>query len=392
MKQVLTRSSVCWKRLGGVMCVIACMSGGYVYAQAPTRTPSVKATTTPTTRLVVDVDVLLRKLSSENIAVQLGAIRRLSGVKHPKVREALFGRLHVPSKVVRKEALFALYRNHKKALRTYLLKMLRADTWFLRGQAAEGIGLLKWQALRAVLQKRLQKDAYHGRLGAAMALGELGDTSSSNVFLKMLRDRDMEVRKTAAYVCWLARVKRALPALVQALQDPTWGVRFQAERAVRQLGGERTVPAVIALLQDKREKVRRIASRLLGAFGGALAYKGLQRALGDKGRYVRVEAARALGRLRGRRSLMILQKALQAEQADVVRAAIVASIVKVSGPSELSYLNAIFKDKSPYVRQHFVLACRALDKQTAHALLKRALRDPVLQVRTAAKLILREKR
>jgi len=84
--------------------------------------------------------------------------------------------------------------------------------------------------------------------------------------------RDWTVKETA--VDALARIgASSVPALIDALKDPSPEVRVQAARSLARMGdsGKAAVPVLIERLHDPNEEVRQASARALGQMGPAAA-------------------------------------------------------------------------------------------------------------------------
>jgi hypothetical protein len=79
--------------------------------------------------------------------------------------------------------------------------------------------------------------------------------------------------------------------------DPSWRVRLQAVVVIGKLGDRRAMPALMHALNDPNETVRGLAARVLGDLGDARSLAALERAKSDTSAFVREKAAESLRRL-----------------------------------------------------------------------------------------------
>ena len=112
--------------------------------------------------------------------------------------------------------------------------------------------------------------------------------------------------------------------LIDALQSDVghgkYGqIRSWAARAVGNLGDPRAVPDLIELLNDHSEVVRNSAARALGRIGDHRAEPALEAALRDTSEAVRASAANALGALGSAESVGALSTAAASDPATFVR-------------------------------------------------------------------------
>jgi HEAT repeat protein len=134
------------------------------------------------------------------------------------------------------------------------------------------------------------------RRDAAIALGEIHDDSAIVALAQALQDPAKDVRAAAA--AGLASAGQpAIGALIKALADGNWVVRYRAAEALGSIRNERSVNALIQALGDRRDHVRYIAAKGLGKLGERRAVAPLSAALADENEFVRRAATGALASL-----------------------------------------------------------------------------------------------
>jgi HEAT repeat protein len=80
-----------------------------------------------------------------------------------------------------------------------------------------------------------------------------------------LRSSERGARKWAAHILGRARDPHDVMALVSALQDPEWEVRYNALQALSMIGDKSAQAAMERLFEDPVEEVRRAARRYVEA-------------------------------------------------------------------------------------------------------------------------------
>lgn len=145
---------------------------------------------------------------------------------------------------------------------------------------------------------------------AASALVSIGSRAFEPV-LGTLKSGLWIARRNAAWAMGAFADRRAVEALIAALNDTEAGVREQVAWALGALDDRAAAPALIEALTDADERVRRQAAWALGAIDDARAVDGLIGALGDKSPDVRKQAAWALGAIGDSRALPGLLPALK---------------------------------------------------------------------------------
>lgn len=123
---------------------------------------------------------------------------------------------------------------------------------YARQHAAALLGRLRdpraTEALLAVAQNGADEGLSHA---AALALGEQGDVRAVQPLIEALYNSDFGTRAQAAEMLGRLRSRQAVDALIRmALTDGQPGPRWQAMRALGQIGDARAVPPLIAILTN----------------------------------------------------------------------------------------------------------------------------------------------
>lgn len=238
------------------------------------------------------------------------------------------------------------------------------------------------------------------------------------ILIQALENQDRGVRWGAAWVLGEIgpEAKEAVPALSKALvEDEDAMVRQQAAEALRDIGpaAKEAVPALIQALKDENEDVRMYAAIALGKIGDARAVETLFQALKDENKDVRGAAARALEKL-GWKPKSDTEKAwylfakndldelVALGEAAVepliqslkdgdwqVRDAAKEALVKI-GELAVEPLIQTLKDENEWVRYHAAEALGEIGDERAIEPLTQALEDENEDVRRAAEEALRK--
>ncbi len=142
--------------------------------------------------------------------------------------------------------------------------------------------------------KNFENEPYFKYLGEIIAT-KFGVSDEVSVLISALKDRDSGTRCKAA----------------AALEEKRLG----------EIGDTRAVEPLIQVLKDKDKDVRLTAARVLGGIGDARAVEPLIQALTDEERVVRMNAATALGRIGDKRAIEPLTDALEDEWSFAQKAA-----------------------------------------------------------------------
>jgi HEAT repeat protein len=118
------------------------------------------------------------------------------------------------------------------------------------------------------LVKVIQNGEYKLRDVAAEILGECGDERCIDPLINMLREgRFGYIRGAAARALGHLQANKAVPALMETLNDSIYHTRCGAARALGQIGDERAVESLIGTLGDEREYIRWTAADALNRIG-----------------------------------------------------------------------------------------------------------------------------
>jgi len=146
------------------------------------------------------------------------------------------------------------------------------------------------------LMGELKSQDWMVRATALDILGEIGDSSTSAEFSRMLGDPEHEVRAKAAKGLGKLKVREAIPLLLAALKDPDWVVRLHSARALGLIGAESAIQPLKAALTDKSWQVRAAASEAMALAGGAGFIELLNVLIDSSDRYARDQALDQLSR------------------------------------------------------------------------------------------------
>lgn len=179
------------------------------------------------------------------------------------------------------------------------IRELRAADVRVRRRAADCLGMMGEQKAIPELMEALQDEDEPVRLNAAYALGAIGE-SAVPALIGAMREDSEDLRRHAGYAL-SAMGEPAVPALIEATRDADGRVRAAAVDALGDIGMPLpgVVSALTRVLSDEYDWARRHAADALGTIGpGAReAVPALIKTLRDEKVYVRINAATALARI-----------------------------------------------------------------------------------------------
>jgi len=130
------------------------------------------------------------------------------------------------------------------------------------------------------------------------------------------RDDDPRVRQFLAVTMGQIGDKRAIPALMDGLNDPQIENEISTLLALGLIGDNAAVPGVLKQLQNKEPAVRKMAAYVLGAIKDPSAIHDLQVALNDDSQDVRWHAAMSLAEMNDATGAGILVNLIDRSQVD----------------------------------------------------------------------------
>jgi HEAT repeat protein len=188
------------------------------------------------------------------------------------------------------------------------------------------------------------------RYQAAKALGDLGDNRAVKPLSVALKDQDSVLRFTAAEALGNLGNVGAVKPLIRTLKDPESVVRGYAVEALGKLRDVGAVEPLILALKDSDAGVRKAAGDALVKLGNVSAVEPLILALKDPSESVRASAAEGLGELRDIRAIGPLSIALE-DQDRVVRWKAVGAISKLGDENTVEPLMSALKNSDEHVRE-----------------------------------------
>jgi RNA polymerase sigma factor (sigma-70 family) len=277
----------------------------------------------------------------------------------------------------------------------------------------------------ALFEKALADKHRKTREQAVAALGRIGSGKALAFVAIALEDKDPNVRREAALA--LGRIAggksaiaaKALTIIEKELEHRHSGRRWNAVKALKQVGGKRSLPflrrafrdqvgivretAISALgnvgngeslrliekaLESKNPRIRECAVFALGQARGEKALELLDKALKDKNVVVRMFAVTALGQIGGEKALKLIEKAMADNNNDSIRHRALWVLGQIGNEQALWLLNKAVDNKDPRIRAGAAAALGHVGGQESLPLLEKALNDKDVRVRESAVLAL----
>jgi len=121
------------------------------------------------------------------------------------------------------------------------------------------------------LVRALDDDRPEVRAEACSSLGELGDAAALAPLVKRLGDGAAPVRQNAAIALGTLRLPEGFEPLAEALREGPADLRFQAATSIAEIDAARAYDLLVAALGDRDPQVVGAAALALGAIGDARA-------------------------------------------------------------------------------------------------------------------------
>jgi HEAT repeat protein len=171
-----------------------------------------------------------------------------------------------------------------------------------RAMAAHALGdvtdpVEKRRALDALV-RALDDDRAEVRAEACGSLGTLGEPSALPHLLKRLDDGIPEVRQNAAIALGTLALPEGFEPLALALREGPADLRFQAATSLAEIDAARAFAPLLAALGDRDPQVVAAAALSLGAIGEPRAIESLRPLLEHADKGARFDAAYALAELK----------------------------------------------------------------------------------------------
>lgn len=146
--------------------------------------------------------------------------------------------------------------------RQTLLRGLHDPDPAVRSAAAKLLGARHCNQATEALISTLDDDAAPVQRTAAAALQQIGDPAAVGALVRALRSHDGFVRERAREAL-VAFGHRAVAALTELLADPDDRVRWEAAKALSQIGDPAAAPALVRRLEDENGGIRWLAGEAL---------------------------------------------------------------------------------------------------------------------------------
>ncbi len=232
------------------------------------------------------------------------------------------------------------------------------------------------------LLKALNHENPNVRKIAASALAGTDDPRAVNALIAGLDDRDPDMRQKITWALGDTKDPKAVKPLINKLKDEDMHVRYAAARDLGLIGDPAAVKPLINALRDDEESIRTVVEQSLRKIGHP-AVEALIEALDDDDWRVRYAAVGVLKNYYEPRVFDAMIGATK-DNNSMVLTRVVYALGEFRDPNALNTLIKISNHEYPEVRQRIALALGKIQDQRALETLLKASKDPSWIVRRSA--------
>jgi HEAT repeat protein len=175
-----------------------------------------------------------------------------------------------------------------------------------------------------------------------------------NGLIKLLGDRDAEIREASARALGELGFPRVIGPLCRALTDTEWMVRISVIEALAMTRDAKGIEALVEMLKDEIPAVAQSAAKALVSYGPQ-AVNSLARVLTEREPHAREQAVRALGQIQDERVIPALSTALNDAEPSV-RNTLAVTLGKMGEGYVIPALCQLLQDTDPAVVQSAIAA------------------------------------
>ncbi len=174
--------------------------------------------------------------------------------------------------------------------------------------------------------------------------------------IKSLENKKGNIQKEAknGLISWGANSVEPLIAVIRDWKNRPAGLRVVCVDILGRIKDKRAVPVIIDVLNEKKMTMRYNAARALGSIGEREAVPALIKLLGDNEWQVRFYTAEALGKIGDKSAAKPLANLLLIDSSEKVRFAAIEALDKIDGRTEYKVVLEAFSDKDPKIRSYAI--------------------------------------
>jgi HEAT repeat protein len=285
---------------------------------------------------------LLAVLDHPEASVRQAAAAALNSIGHPRMEEAIAGRLKSDSPRVRESAArIAGYFGYKSCLRQ-LVELCDDAEEIVRRAAVEHLANYDERPAWSKIAEVLSSDSSATvRAAAVRAMGQSASSDASRMLVRATSDANLWVRYFAIRSIAKQNVMHAdvLACLAEcATRDDAPPVRIAAIETLASLGAPSMLPALLPLAHDKEIEVAAAAVVALGSFDARGSDRALRSAFENPDARLQRAALDAFAKQRATDAVDSIVAFIHDSHDDDVRAHAVHALGRIGGEAAISAL------------------------------------------------------
>jgi HEAT repeat protein len=196
-------------------------------------------------------------------------------------------------------------------------------------------------------------------------LGEIGDKRAVPVIIEVLDEDKLTMRYNAARALGSIGDDKATPSLIKLLGDSEWEARFFTAEALGKIGDNRAAkPLANVLLTDSHKKVRLEAIKALDKVNGKSEYRAVIDALSDGDPEVRGYAAELSASWNIQEALPIISNMIKDDRSNTARASCAHALGVYNNMAAVPSLIIALKDDYKDVRIYALESLKKISGQS----------------------------
>lgn len=333
-----------------------------------------------------------------NTYVRSACAEALGHIGHPEAVFPLMDALQDSCSFVRRAAVIALGQMQAKEAQGALLRALDDPNFYVRRAAINAVGKLDLPDLGPVLIQYLEVPDPRIRRTVIIALRRLETRQAIPHMIALLEEyladpsqKDLPVVKTLVDALGEMAAIEAVPVMINVMRGYV-GVRSLTATALGQIGDERAVPALVEALEDKSSNLQLAALKSLGRVGNPIALDAVMVYIDSQDPRLRRTAALTLGGLRAQGTTQKLLDMARNDVSPLVRPAAVEALGELGDVHVVPQLIKMTDDSNAYLRAALAYALGKLagDDADVQAVLRKLTLDSVEHVSLAAERALEQ--
>jgi len=174
--------------------------------------------------------------------------------------------------------------------------------------------------------------------------------------IESLENKEGNMQRSAKddLINWGADSVEPLIAIAKDWKNQPANLRVVCVDILGRIRDKRAVPVIIDALNEKKMTMRYTAARALGYIGDKKAVSPLIKQLADKEWQVRFYAAEALGKIGDKSAAKPLANLLLSDSSETVRLTAIEALDKLDAKTEYKAVLEAFSDKAPKIRSYAI--------------------------------------